>query len=137
MRYNLKIIFSLITLFSFQITFGQFKLGTYKIVSDTANHWEYLFSELSFNEEKTFKYRYLTSMGCSLWYDCDGKWEINKDTLILTDTVITLYPYLGEKVLRITTYKIEETNLFYLSQRFSREQAYLRRYLFGNYRFEK
>ena len=132
MTTSLKIIFALITFFSFQTIFGQLKLGTYKSVSDTTN-W----SRLSFSANHTFKYQYRVSISHYAWYDSDGNWEINKDTLILTDTVITLYPYLGEKVLRTTKYKIEETNLLYLSQRFAREHAYLRRYLFGNYTFDK
>ena len=93
MRYNIKISFALIGLLSFQTIFGQLRLGTYKIISDTTNYYEgSLFSELIFKPEKTFTYKYLTSVSCYLWYDSYGKWEINNDTLTLTDTVISHYP---------------------------------------------
>ncbi len=90
MTHNLKIVFALIGLLSFQTTFGQLKLGTYKIISDTTSYFEgHLFSELIFKPEKTFTYKYLTSVSCFLWYDSYGKWKTNKDTLTLVDTVIS------------------------------------------------
>ena len=65
MTNNFKIIFAFVGLLSFQTTFGQLKLGTYKIISDTTSYFEgRLFSELIFKPEKTFTYKYLTSISC-------------------------------------------------------------------------
>lgn len=246
MTNTFKIIFAFAGLFSFQTTFGQLKLGAYKIISDTTSYFEgRLFSELIFKPDKTFTYKYLTSISCFLWYDSYGKWETNKDTLTLIDTIIShhsvvnftkfketddnkisitvktkhnapmqgikiLYIFKNSKdtlfgltnaqgqfiidtkditatkktekhrsvddveiwivyfskkgqdqttnnfsdlsadiecvidddakneaVLRTTVYKIDKSNLVYLSQRFDKEDVRPGRYLFGNFKFDK
>ena len=43
----------------------------------------------------------------------------------------------NEVALRTTIYKIDKTNLVYLSQRFDKEDVRPGRYLFGNYSFDK
>jgi hypothetical protein len=89
----LKVIFHSILFLSFQTVFGQFKIGSYTIISDTTSYFEgKLFSQLTFKKNKTFKYKYRTSVSCFLWYDSNGKWEVSHDTLVLTDTVISHNP---------------------------------------------
>lgn len=72
---------------------GQLKHGTYKISTDTVEFGGAKnFSELSINQDKTFTYKYLTTMSCFLWYDCQGKWEVRNGNLILTDSVYSFHP---------------------------------------------
>ncbi len=100
----MKTSLTIIVAFIFQSTFAQIKYGTYKITGDTKDFGGgHLFSELIIKKNKTFTYKYLTSLSCFLWYDSDGKWAITKDTLVLTDTVISHHP-----VVNFTKYK--ETN---------------------------
>jgi hypothetical protein len=101
---NLRTTLIIIAAFIFQTTFAQFKYGTYKITGDAKDFGGgTLFSELIIKQNKTFTYKYLTSTSCFLWYDSYGKWETNKDTLTLIDTVISHHP-----VVNFTKYK--ETN---------------------------
>ncbi len=247
MTTNFKIIFTLVSMLVFQTAFGQLKLGTYKIISDTISYFEgHLFSRLIFKPKNRFTYKYLTSVSCYLWYDSNGKWATNNDTLTLIDNVISYHPVINfnkykktddnevlitiktknnqpiqgikilyifknskdtlfgttnsqgkfiidtkdriaikkegkyrsvddlviwvvyfnkkkgkdqttntfsdlsadiecviddnaknESVIRTTIYKIDKTNLIYLSQRFDKEDVRPGRYLFGNYRFDK
>jgi hypothetical protein len=89
----LRTTLTIIAAFIFQTTFAQIKYGTYKITGDTKDFGGgTLFSELIIKKNKTFTYKYLTSLSCFLWYDSDGKWSISKDTLVLTDTVISHHP---------------------------------------------
>lgn len=86
LRTTLTIIATLIL----QTTFAQIQFGTYKITGDTTDFGGgTLFSELIIKSNNTFKYKFLTSMSCFLWYDIDGKWSIDKDTLVLSDNVIS------------------------------------------------
>jgi hypothetical protein len=90
---NLRTTLTIIAAFIFQTTFAQLKYGTYKITGDTKDFGGgTLFSELIIKKNKTFTYKYLTSVSCFLWYDSDGKWAVSKDTLVLTDTVISHHP---------------------------------------------
>lgn len=242
----MKTILTIIAAFIVNTTFGQIKYGTYKITGDTKEFGGgNLFSELIIKKNKTFTYKYLTSMSCFLWYDSDGKWTVNKDTLFLTDSVISYHPVVNftknketndnkisilvktkqdkpiqgikilyifknskdtlsgytnsegkfiidtknrtatkkegkyrsvddveiwivyfttkgqdqttnnfsdlsteiecviddtaknEAVIRTTTYKIDKTNLVYLTQWYDKEDVRLRRHLFGNFTFDK
>lgn len=73
--------------------FGQLEYGTYKISNDTPRILTGRnFSELLIHKNKTFTYKYLTSVSCFLWYDSYGTWETKKDQLILSDTITSFHP---------------------------------------------
>lgn len=102
----LKVIFVVTIFLSFQKAYGQFKKGTYTIISDTTSYFEgSLFSRLTFKKNKTFVYEYRASISCFLWYDSHGQWAVNHDTLTLTDTVISHHP-----VINFTNYKKTDDN---------------------------
>gem|GEM_PF-3871524 len=89
MKIKLTIILTLLT----QIAFGQLEFGTYKISSDTFHILTGRnFSELVIEDNKTFTYKYLTSVSCFLWYDSHGTWETKNEQLILTDTIVSFHP---------------------------------------------
>lgn len=89
----MKIKLTIILVFLTRVVFGQLEFGTYKISSDTFHILTGRnFSELVIDSNKTFTYRYLTSVSCFLWYDSHGTWEAKNDQLILTDTIISFHP---------------------------------------------
>lgn len=93
MTITLRTILTIIAVFILQATFAQVKYGKYKITSDTRDFGGgTLFSELIIKNDKTFTYKYLTSLSCFLWYSSDSTWATNKDTLVLTDIVISQHP---------------------------------------------
>ena len=99
----MRTIFTLLAFFLFQTTLAQLRFGTYKITGETKDFGGgTLFSELIVKKDNSFTYKYLTSISCFLWYDSHGKWTINKDTLILTDSVLSYHP-LVEFVKKKTT----------------------------------
>jgi hypothetical protein len=75
------------------MTFGQLKYGTYKMSSKSVDRrLGENFSELLINQDNTFKYKYLTTLSCLLWYDVTGRWDINNGNLVLTDSVYSYHP---------------------------------------------
>jgi hypothetical protein len=89
MKLKLTILLTLLT----GVAFGQLEFGTYKISSDTfRTETGQDFSELVINNNKTFTYKYLTTVSCFLWYDSYGTWETQNDQLVLTDTIISFHP---------------------------------------------
>lgn len=89
MKIKLTIIFTFLT----SLVFGQLEFGTYRISSDTFHILTGRnFSQLTINKDKTFTYKYLTSLSCFLWYDSYGTWETKNDQLILTDTITSFHP---------------------------------------------
>jgi hypothetical protein len=89
----MKLGFTIILSFLTGVVFAQLEFGTYKISNDTPHILTGRnFSELLIHRDKTFTYKYLTSVSCFLWYDKQGTWETKNDQLILTDTVVSFHP---------------------------------------------
>ena len=89
MKIKLTIILTLLS----RVVFAQLEFGTYKISSDTFHILTGRnVSELVIDSNKTFTYKYLTSVSCFLWYDLHGTWEAKSDQLILIDTIISFHP---------------------------------------------
>lgn len=84
----MKPLFTIIALLISQFLIGQFRPGTYRIISDSNDLFGNYFSELIFKEDNTYIYLFRTP-SCSMWYDSEGSWETNEDSLVLKDEVIS------------------------------------------------
>src|SRR5688500_3553998 len=104
------------------------------------------FSELEFLPNKTFIYKYRTSVSCFLWYDTKGEWSADKNKLILTDYVqgsnqkhINDTSFTSQMIFRKSIFTINGDSLLLSEQTFDKFKPdyYPVRYLVGNYVYKE
>ena len=111
-----------------QTSIGQVKVGSYKLYSDTVATFhissdtiiQYYSARLVIEKNQTFSCFIQSSSGCKSWYTIKGNWHTDSNKLVLFDSAIAIN---SEKRItrlsRITIYRIEKENLFFVEQYFT------------------
>jgi len=117
-------------------SFGQINVGTYKTISDLNFP-----PEITFFDNHTFVYSNKNSVSCFIWYEAKGTWKVNRDKIILTDSVKAFNKDLTETIYvnRKTIYSVEKDKLIFFFQSWenSKPDYFLANQIFGNFVFNR